>query len=272
LSNCVQCDSVITYNCAICKNGFYSNGSCIACNSNCTTCISDTICTGCTLGYTLMEGFSQGGCLECVSPCATCSGSANYCTSCISGFTRTNWKCQNNTYIGFTFVLNADASNVLNNIDTIVQGLLTILNQPSSNVNAITFTSIVSGSTSMTGTVTSTSNSSLASISSSLTVGLASGISGYSVNGVQVTVYGESSTSSSSSSSSNVGLIVGLSVGLTVLVSVIIGAVLMFRKSRLENLKIAAEGTELEMNHQKVIDSAEPSSINNGSGYYEKNT
>jgi hypothetical protein len=65
LANCVQCDSVNNYKCSICKNSFYIDaaGVCNGCNSNCTSCKSSTVCTGCAPGFTLMEGYSEGTCL-----------------------------------------------------------------------------------------------------------------------------------------------------------------------------------------------------------------
>ena len=130
LSNCIQCSQSNTYKCTICVDTYYVNqdSGCSVCSSNCTSCISDTVCLGCVGGFTLLDGYSQGQCLQCKSPCATCLGSTTYCTSCVTGFTKQSWMCQNNTRITLTIVLNDAASSILNNIDAVVAGILKLIN------------------------------------------------------------------------------------------------------------------------------------------------
>jgi hypothetical protein len=114
------------------------------------------------------------------------------------------------------FVINDSPANVLNNIDPIIAGLLQILNENSTNVQAITFTSITSGSTVVGLDYSAANGGSMADAQTNLAAGLANGIPGtsYTITGVQTTLYGASSNQSSSST--NVGLIIGLVVGLTV--------------------------------------------------------
>ncbi len=98
-----------------------------------------------------MEDKNEGSCLACVSPCATCEGSPKYCTSCVDGYTRRKWKCQNNLFVGFRFTLDDTVENILADIDTIVDALLQILNMNSTDIEAITFESIEAGSTLVSG-------------------------------------------------------------------------------------------------------------------------
>ena len=127
LANCKQCSQTNLRACAICNPGYWVNGtSCTLCPTQCTTCLSNSSCTGCSPGYTLPNEITQGSCVACASPCLTCHGSDNYCTSCITGYTKTNWKCQSNINIGFSFTLNANSTAVvLNLIDELVTWLLT---------------------------------------------------------------------------------------------------------------------------------------------------
>jgi hypothetical protein len=117
--------------------------------------MSADVCTGCAIGFTLPENQTQGQCLKCSSPCATCLGVTDYCLSCVDGYTKKGWKCQNNKYVGFVFTLSDTPENILNNVDYIVVLLLSITRQNSTNVQAITFDYIRSGSTVVSGAVTS---------------------------------------------------------------------------------------------------------------------
>lgn len=236
ISNCLQCDPINSQQCSLCLNGYYINGSnlCSACNSNCTQCVSSDVCTACISGYTLADGQTQGQCLKCQSPCASCLGIPTYCTSCVSGFTKKGWKCQNNTYVQFNMTLNDDPANIMNNIDVIVQQLLRICGESTSNVDAVTFDRINTGSTLLTGSLTSSSNP--ATAASALTASLASNSFGnYTVLSASISAQGVTSDNPSDSTT-NTGLIAGLVVGLSVLVVVIvvIGCVI-YRKKQLQS-------------------------------------
>ena len=130
IPNCIQCDTVVNTKCKICANEYYveAAGTCAACHSNCTSCESNTICTGCKPGWTLKKGQTEGRCNPCVSPCATCKGKPNYCTSCVAGFTRMGWKCRNNTGTQFRLVFSALPSTILADIDNIACGIIAALN------------------------------------------------------------------------------------------------------------------------------------------------
>jgi len=94
ISNCLQCSQTNPQACSICSPGFFINGTkCSKCSSNCSSCISETICTACVAGFTLPSSVSQGTCLSCTYPCKTCSGTTTYCTLCAEGFTKKNWMC-----------------------------------------------------------------------------------------------------------------------------------------------------------------------------------
>jgi len=82
----------------------------------------------------------------------TCSGSQKYCTACVSGYTRSGWKCESNINVGFSFTLSTtNISLVLSQIDAIVNYLLDSLNLDRSNVEAITFYTIKFGSVGIEG-------------------------------------------------------------------------------------------------------------------------
>jgi hypothetical protein len=131
IQNCVQCDSQNPSICSICQDGYFINsGSCSSCPASCSQCISTQLCTTCSLGYTLAFDQAQGTCLQCSSPCATCIQSTSYCTSCVDGFTKKGWKCQNNTYISFQYVLSGNStaeSQVLGQVDSIVSSILILI-------------------------------------------------------------------------------------------------------------------------------------------------
>jgi hypothetical protein len=103
----------------------------------------------------------------------------------VSGYTKNGWKCQNNTYVGFTIVLNSDPASVLNNIDAIVDGLVALTNSNSTDASSITFTSIQQGSTVASGLYTGIT-------STSFTGGLTAGstLGGFLVNSVSAISYG----------------------------------------------------------------------------------
>jgi len=216
ITNCLQCSSSNTSTCSICSAGYYvdtSNG-CTICSNICISCISSSICTGCAQGYTLTQGQTQGLCLQCASPCATCLGSSTFCQTCITNYTKIGWKCQSNNYVGFTFVLNADAASVMNNIDAIYSQMAGISGN-SSNTGDITFTSITSGSTILAGTITGMSS---AAVSSSLGTGVA--IGGFTISSASVVGYGTAVSSTDSNGTTNsLPLILGLSIGLPLFAS-----------------------------------------------------
>lgn len=191
IANCIQCSPVNTLVCDICAQGYFKDGTtgCTACPSTCTSCVSATLCVSCAIGYSLAQDQTQGSCLQCVSPCATCIGSPTYCTSCVSGFTKQGWKCQNNTYVGFTLVLNTLATNVLGNIDTIVDQIVALDTTNMTDTSSITFISILDGSAIVSGTVTGATTT-------ALSAGLSSGASlgGYAIQSSTIVSYGSSTS------------------------------------------------------------------------------
>jgi hypothetical protein len=253
ISNCLQCDS--SNACAICLNGFYINstGLCASCSAGCNVCLSSTICSACAIGYTLPYGQTQGQCLQCTSPCASCSGVATSCTSCLSGYTLTGWKCQNNTYVNFKIILLDSPENILGNVDSVTTGILSACGLNTSNTNAVTYESIKNGSTAVSGVVSDDSTSPsviAASLSASVASGSIAGISVGSSSSISVT------GSSSSDSQPNTGLIAGLVVGLTVLlvVVIVIGYVIYKRrKSPTQPLRSNDGDIIIEVSNQEGI-------------------
>lgn len=166
-----------------------------------------------------MEGYTEGTCLACKRPCTTCEGSPTYCTSCAAGYSRKSMRCRNNTYVGFRFTIASSPSEILASIDTIIAGMLSIMSMNSTQLEAITFESITSGSSILNGALTNdASTQSVTALSSTLSAGLASGIPGtpFAVSSVSVTANDPYATTTEESSS-KVGLIVGVVVGVTVL-------------------------------------------------------
>lgn len=129
--------------------------------------------------------------MPCKSPCATCSGDPTYCLTCISGYIKKFWKCQNNTFIGFSLTLSGagvDTAQVLTSIDLIIASLLASIGEDPANIEVITFTSIVSGSVVVSGSIApSSGNTSTAS--SALSAGLSNGtIAGFTVTASSITL------------------------------------------------------------------------------------
>lgn len=123
-------------------------------------------------GHTLMEGYTRGTCLACKRPCTTCEGSPTYCTSCAAGYSRKSIRCRNNTFVGFRFVIASTPSEILASIDTIISGMLSIMSMNSTQLEAITFESITSGSSILNGALTNdASTQSVTALSSTLSAG-----------------------------------------------------------------------------------------------------
>jgi hypothetical protein len=213
--NCLQCRPTNSKACSLCATGFYINSAdtCSSCPNNCVSCISSSVCTGCTVGYTFSDGYVQGQCLPCTAPCVTCYGSQTYCTSCKSGYTKNGWKCLSNLNVGFSVSLTTDdLAAVLTAVDQIVAQMLTYLGISHDKVDAITFSSIKHGSVNINGFATPTTVSST-TVSSS-TSSLSSGLSSSSLGGFSVGSSSVVSNGVNNSSTSNLPLIIGLSVGI----------------------------------------------------------
>ena len=113
ISNCLQCNELLTSSCMICEDGFFVDefGSCSACPSDCTKCVSNRTCTACLAGWAL-SGY-EGQCFQCESPCLTCVDHPWLCLSCISGFTKKGWMCLNDSHLAFNFTLSANSATIL---------------------------------------------------------------------------------------------------------------------------------------------------------------
>jgi hypothetical protein len=97
-----------------------------------------------------------------------------YCLSCATNYTKKGWKCQKNVYCGFSITLGNTPDNILAKVDTIITSILGIIGENSTNVQAVTFDSIISGSTLITGSI-DPSISSVSAATSLLQASIASG-------------------------------------------------------------------------------------------------
>jgi hypothetical protein len=145
----------------------------------------------------------------------------------VDGYTKKSWKCQRNKYVGFSFVLNGEPTAVLAAIDGIVTSLLTGMGENTTNTDAVTISSVTTGSSVVTGSATSSSSSTSGStVSAGIASSVSSGLGGFTVTSSSLTLEGEST-----SSEDKTGLIVGLVVGLTVFVGIVIlVSVIVYKK------------------------------------------
>ena len=158
-------------------------------------------------------------------------------------------RCRNNTFVGFRFVIASTPSEILASIDTIIAGMLSIMSMNSTQLEAITFESITSGSSILNGALTNdASTQSVTALSNTLSAGLASGISGTSfvVSSVSVTANDPYATTTEESSS-KVGLIVGVVVGVTVLVAGVIIVVIVVKKNALTAIQPLPEQNSVQI-------------------------
>lgn len=177
------------------------------------TCIASTICTSCISTHTLPLNQTIGQCIACKSPCATCSGDPSYCLTCLAGYTKKFWKCDNNTFVKFTLVLSGadvNTSQVLLNIDALIVSLLISIGEDIANIDVVTITTVVSASVVVSGSVAPSSgdtSTALAAMSASLSNGT---IAGYTVTSSSLTT---EETVGGSSSGLSTESIIGLAAG-----------------------------------------------------------
>ena len=122
----------------------------------------------------------------------------NYCTSCVPGYTKRGWKCRNNVYVSFTFVISVTLTIAVGDIDSIVVAIYLIIFPQMSNFSSSTYDTsfidlegLASGSTVVTGAA-APSGSDPSAVSAALSVGLSNGLPGtnYTVTSSQVSVQG----------------------------------------------------------------------------------
>ena len=129
------------------------------------------------------------------------------CASCVPGFFQKGWKCKNLTYVSFSFVLAANISAVLADIDNIklaIYNMLASTANVTSNVTDIStvdtsmidIEDITTGSTVLAGSASPISGS-VADASAAISSGTSGGLAGFSVTSSQVAVQTEGATSSS---------------------------------------------------------------------------
>ena len=86
--------------CTTCTDGMYQNGTvCSFCDSSCLTCSSETVCTSCDAGLTLVAGACT-----CDTACTDCGTNSTQCSACISTIYGTFGQC---TACNPTFYLDA---------------------------------------------------------------------------------------------------------------------------------------------------------------------
>jgi hypothetical protein len=106
------------------------------------------------------------------------------------GFTKKGWKCQNNTHVKFSFTLNDIPVNVLGNIDGLVLQILRACGENTTNVDAVTFDIVQSGSTLVGGSVTTTTTSPTVAASSLSSALATNSFGSYSVISSSVSAQG----------------------------------------------------------------------------------
>jgi hypothetical protein len=101
--NSVNCINYLPNNCTICRTGYYlntSSGTCIKCPSYCSSCTSNTLCTGCISGYAITQVVSNTLCNVCptgqYSSNSTCFVCPDLCTACTSNSVCTSCKSNAN--------------------------------------------------------------------------------------------------------------------------------------------------------------------------------
>ena len=117
----------------------------------------------------------------------------------MEGYTKKTWKCQKNNFVEFRLTFRtATVSTVLTGIDAIIASLLGFINENAANTDAITVYAVTTGSSVLTGSVTSSTGTST-STSTALSAGFSSAttVGGESVLSSSVAVVDLSSSSSS---------------------------------------------------------------------------
>ena len=83
VSELTHCLKYTTSGCELCETGFYENKKrCVNCPMNCTSCLSDEICTACKDDYILKDGICQQ--LSSVINCIQARDSI--CVKCKKGY------------------------------------------------------------------------------------------------------------------------------------------------------------------------------------------
>lgn len=91
LNSCPICDVNDINSCIDCGPGRYKDitSMCLGCPSGCESCTSETLCTGCLLGYSLVNSL----CISNVGfPCAT-TGPNSHCSKCFKGYILNGTNC-----------------------------------------------------------------------------------------------------------------------------------------------------------------------------------
>lgn len=132
-SNCLTCLPSSPNSCLTCLQGFYvsAGNQCLPCMGGCAQCTSSNLCLQCASGFAgeiVYTDFSSmppvSSCLACQWPCQTCYVRADFCTSCTSNYTLLGGQCYNNNLYFFQAAFNASQSTFLQNYQTLVNGLL----------------------------------------------------------------------------------------------------------------------------------------------------
>ena len=155
ISNCLQCDGSSLYACQLCALGYFINSDylCEACPAGCVSCISPSLCDTCKRGYTIPIITEMSACEPCRLPCLTCMNGVSLCLECAPGFTKRNWKCQNDIFLQFKVVFRTGTVDDINSIAaSLVFRILQIMGQNTDNTDLVTIEVIDTGSTVVAGT------------------------------------------------------------------------------------------------------------------------
>lgn len=165
--------------------------------SSCKTCLRGDGCLTCASGFTTLSGVNVGPsgyqCVACNSPCATCTNSPNQCTSCVSGYEFSGWKCTQSFYFSFTVTLLTTASMFNQNYYNFILALAQSMGV--SNPNVISINGITFGSVIVAGAAAPTKSSATQSVSQQYnsfdaTLSTNSNIAGMKVGSSSITIIG----------------------------------------------------------------------------------
>lgn len=173
-------------------------------------------------------------CTACNSRCLTCAAGSNYCLSCATGYRLRDSQCFGRNNAGFRFRFDKALSDFLSSAssDTITAKIASILGVSQDD---IIVSSLASGSTIFTGSVSADSNAQAIALANTLydTVKANSNVLGLTATDYSVGAYYDDTQVSDSSSFRNIaGIIIGCSIAVGVLIIIILVVVCVIRKMK----------------------------------------
>jgi hypothetical protein len=231
--NCMGCGSSDLTACLKCVTGFYLSPTraCVKCKPECSGCLNENACFSCSKGFYIskLAGSATGKCLACDVECKTCNQYGYLCTSCPDNYTLEGFKCISNNRVEFSVVIGAEASQFVTIAKEFVQQLIASANQNLQDgmkpltAKDVVLNKIKSGSSVISGAISTKSESFGAAVSSGLKNDLSSmSIGGYPVIGVtseqKVIITTPADTGSNSDNADkSVRIIVGIMIPIGIL-------------------------------------------------------